>query len=318
MRASLNEIRPERETVIALGTFDGLHLGHRLLLGRARALAKEANLLSAALTFPKPPQSYLGRGKRLILPPELKLEFLEEEVELVVIADFLKLQPLSPEEFVQILKDRMRPKIVVVGEDYRFGRERRGDVKLLQKLGRKLGFRVEALAKLRIDGRPVSSTAVREAIEAGEIRRARKLLGYPPLLRGLVVRGEGRGKELGFPTANLKIDEELVAPEEGVFAAEVRLKGGLKRGLIYIGRRPTFAGEGKSFEVYILDFGRELYGEELEVYLLKRLRGDLKFADPAELQRQIEQDLREAQEFFAMSLGSELELGGVVVEDEES
>ncbi|HID09772.1 MAG TPA: hypothetical protein EYP17_00530, partial [Candidatus Latescibacteria bacterium] len=163
-------------------------------------------------------------------------------------------------------------------------------------------------AKLLIDGRPVSSTAVREAIEAGEVRRARKLLGYPPLLRGPVIRGEGRGKELGFPTANLKVDEELVTPEEGVFAAQVKIEDQLKQGLLYIGLRPTFDGEGRSFEVYILDFKGELYGKELEVYLLKRLRGDLKFADPAELQRQIEQDLREAQEFFATNLGSELEL----------
>jgi riboflavin kinase/FMN adenylyltransferase len=301
MQASLDEAAPERETVVALGTFDGLHLGHRLLLGRARALAKEGDLLSVALTFPKPPRNYLGRGKRLILPPELKIRLLEEEVELVVVADFLKLQPLAPEEFARILKERLWAAVVVVGKDYRFGRDRRGDVDLLRELGQELGFRVEALAKLLIDGRPVSSTAVREAIAAGKVDRARRLLGYPPLLRGPVIRGEGRGKELGFPTANLKIDEELVAPKEGVFAVRVRFKDQLKQGLLYIGRRPTFAGGGKSFEVYILDFKGELYSEELEVHLLKRLRGDLKFDDPHALQRQIEQDVRAAREFLAQS-----------------
>ncbi|MFQ6033515.1 MAG: riboflavin biosynthesis protein RibF, partial [Candidatus Bipolaricaulia bacterium] len=281
-----------------LGTFDGLHLGHRLLLGRARALAKEENLMSVALTFPKPPRNYLGRGKRLILPPELKLRLLEEEVELVVVADFLKLQPLAPQKFAHLLRERLRAAVVVVGEDYRFGQDRQGDVALLRKLGQDLGFRVEALAKLLIDGRPVSSTAVREAIIAGDVERARRLLGYPPLLRGPVVQGEGRGRELGFPTANLKIDEELVAPEEGVFAAGVRLQDELKEGLLYIGRRPTFAGEGRSFEVYILDFSGELYGEELEVHLLKKLRGDLRFNDSQALKCQIERDVRTAQEFF--------------------
>lgn len=303
MRASLDEVTPPGGTAVALGTFDGLHLGHRLLLGRARALAKEEDLLSAALTFPRPPGSYLGRGKRLVLPPELKFEFLEREVELVVVADFPKLQPLAPQEFAQILKDRLRTAVVVVGEDYRFGRGRQGDVALLRKLGQDLGFRVEALAKLQIDGRPVSSTMIREAIVRGEVERARRLLGYPPLLIGSVIRGEGRGRGLGFPTANLKIDEELVAPEEGVFIAAVRLKGEFRQGLLYIGRRPTFAGEGRSFEVYILDFSGELYHEELEVHLLKRLRGDLKFADPEALRRRIERDVRAAREFFAQEAG---------------
>lgn len=299
MRVNLDEAAPLSETAVALGTFDGLHLGHRLLLGRARALAKEEDLLSVALTFPQPPGSYLGRGKRLILPPELKIKLLEEEVELVIVADFLKLQPLAPQEFAHVLKGRLKAVVVIVGEDYRFGRNRRGDVALLSKLGQELGFRVEALTKLLIDGRPVSSTAVREAIAAGEVERARRLLGYPPLLRGPVIPGEGRGRVLGFPTANLRIDDEVVIPGEGVFITSVKLKDELKQGLLYIGRRPTFAGEGKSFEVYILDFAGELYGEELEIYLLKRLRGDLEFAGPEELQRQIERDVREAREFFA-------------------
>jgi riboflavin kinase/FMN adenylyltransferase len=303
MRVSLDEVAPARETVVALGTFDGLHLGHRLLLGRARALAKEKSLISAVLTFPRPPSSYLGRGKRLILPPELKLRLLEEEVGLVVVADFLQLQPLPPEEFAQLLKSRLRAAAVVVGEDYRFGRGRHGDAKLLRRLGEKRGFQVEALTKLAIEGRPVSSTAVREAIETGEIERARVLLGYAPLLVGPVVHGEGRGHQLGSPTANLQIAEELVTPSDGVFAVDVELEEELKPGLLYIGRRPTFDGRERTFEVYILGFARELYGQELRVHLLKKLRGDLEFADPLSLQRQIEQDVQEAQQFFSTAPG---------------
>lgn len=299
MRASLAEVEPARETVVALGTFDGLHLGHRMLLGRARVLARERGLLSAVLTFLKPPGSYLGQGKRLLLPPELKLRLLEEEVDLVVTADFPRLRELEPEEFALMLRDRLRMAWGVVGEDYRFGRGRRGNVALLRQLGEELGFRLEALAKLAIEGRPVSSTAIREALEAGAIERTRVLLGYPPLLLGTVVRGEGRGQALGFPTANLEIPEELVTPPDGVYAVEVRLPDGLRPGLLYIGRRPTFDGKERSYEVYLLDFAGELYGEELEVHLLERLRGDLEFPEPEALQRQIEQDLREARELFS-------------------
>ncbi len=306
MRIALDEATPGQVTVVALGTFDGLHLGHRLLLGRARALAKEEGLTSAALTFPKPPRSYLGGEKRLLLPPELKLRLLEEEVDLVVVADFPKLRWLGPEEFVRLLKARLNPAYVVVGEDYRFGRGREGDVALLRELGKAHGFQVEALARLAISGRVVSSTAVREAIQAGDISGARQLLGYPPLLFGPVVRGEGRGQKLGFPTANLKISEELVTPPDGVYAVEVKLAGGsppgLKEarllGLLYIGRRPTFDGKERSYEVYLLEFAGELYGKELEVHLLERLRGEMAFPDQEALQRQIERDLREAQRFF--------------------
>ncbi|MGQ9477507.1 MAG: riboflavin biosynthesis protein RibF [Candidatus Bipolaricaulia bacterium] len=294
MRIALDEATPGQATVVALGTFDGLHLGHRLLLGRARALAKGEGLKSAALTFPKPPGSY----KKLLLPPELKLRLLEEEVDLVVVADFPKLRWLRPEEFARLLSARLNPAYVVVGEDYRFGRDREGDVALLRELGEVHGFQVEALAKLSISGRVVSSTAVREAIQAGDISWARQLLGYPPLLFGPVVPGEGRGQKLGFPTANLKIPEELVTPPDGVYAVEVKLPGGLKPGLLYIGRRPTFDGKERSYEVYLLDFAGELYGEELEVHLRERLRGDLEFPDQEALKRQIEQDLQEAQRFF--------------------
>jgi riboflavin kinase/FMN adenylyltransferase len=264
-------------------------------------LAGELGLISAALTFPRPPSVYLGQGKPLILPLELRLSLLEEEVDLVVLAHFPRLQLLSPAEFADLLATRLRAAAVVVGEDYRFGRGRAGDVVLLRELGAAHGFQVEALARLAIAGRPVSSTAVREAIQAGKIEEARALLGYPPLLVGPVVRGEGRGHRLGFPTANLRISEELVTPPDGVYAVEARLAaGGFERlpGLLYIGRRLTFDGKERSYEVYLLDFTGELYGRELQLSLLKRLRGDLEFPDPQALRRQIELDLREARQVF--------------------
>lgn len=299
MQVSLDEAVLQSETVIGLGAFDGLHLGHRMLLGRVRALAEKLGIGSAVLTFPQPPRNYLGKGKPLILPPKRKLQLLEKEVGLVIVADFPELQPLAPEQFAGILKHRLKAAAAVIGEDYRFGRGRRGDAARLLQLGRRLGFGVEVLTKLLIDGDPVSSTSVRRAIEAGEIERARRLLGYPPLLQGPVIRGEKRGKRLGFPTANLNPQPELVTPSDGVYAVQVKVEGRLEQGLLYIGRRPTFDGGERSFEVYIMEYKGELYGEKLEIYLLSKMRGDLEFRDPSELQRQIDHDVKAAQQFFA-------------------
>lgn len=307
MRYTLESLELEGATAVALGAFDGLHRGHQLLLARTRELAGEEGLLSAALTFWKPPRNYLGQGKRLLLLPEEKLKLLEQEVELVVIADFPKLRGLTPEEFARLLKERLKARIVVVGADYRFGRDRAGDAVLLRELGRRYGFKVEVVEKLELEGEEVSATAIREAIKAGQVERAARLLGRPPMLMGRVVHGAGRGRRLGFPTANLEVPEELATPEEGIFAVQVELPNGMRRpGVLYIGRRPTFAErenedeDEKSFEVYILDFNDQLYGQELRVYLLKKLREDREFASEAELKEQIEQDVQRTREFFAM------------------
>lgn len=308
MQVSLDEFPPalERgtETALALGTFDGVHLGHQVLLARARALAEERGLQSGVVTFLRPPRSYLaGRAQthRLLLPPEEKLALLEREVDIVVVADFPKLRELTPEEFARLLRERLRARAVVVGEDYRFGRDRAGDVATLRELGGRLGFQVEALPKVKVDGEEVSATAIRSLIELGEVERAGRLLGRPPLLVGRVVRGTGRGRALGYPTANLEVPEELATPREGVFAAiaELPLLKLRRPGVLYIGRRPTFDGRERSFEVHLLDFTGDLYGQQMRVHLARRLRGELEFADPEELRRQIEQDTKEAQRFFA-------------------
>ena len=302
MRCTLESLKlePKQATAIALGAFDGVHRGHQLLLARARELAQGNGLLSAVLTFWKPPRNYLGQGKRLLLPPEEKLKLLEREVELVVIADFPKLRGLAPEEFARLLRERLHARVVIIGADYRFGRDRIGDAALLRKLGHKHGFRAEIVEKLKLDGEEVSATAIREAIKAGEVERAARLLGRPPLLIGRVVHGTGRGRRLGFPTANLEVPEELAAPESGIFTVWVELPDERRPGVLYIGRRPTFAERERSFEVYILDFAGELYGQELRLHLLRKLREDRKFTDEAALREQIARDVQQAREFFAV------------------
>jgi len=291
------------ESVVTIGTFDGIHLGHRALLDLTCKLARRSGLLSIALTFTKPPQNYLGRPKKLLMPPEVRLALLKEHVDRVEVIDFPEVRGLAPEEFASIiLRERLKAKAVVVGEGFRFGHGRSGDVSTMKELGQELGFSVEVVEAVGVEGEVVSSTAIRRALEAGDIERATRLLGGPPRLWGKVVPGSGRGRELGFPTANLAVDPEVLVPAAGVYAAQVRLRGAKLAGALYIGRRPTFEGAELSIEVYILDGeGLQLYGEELEVQLLTRFREDRRFASPEELKAQIRADVQATREFFARS-----------------
>lgn len=306
MRRELDDLSLSQAAAITLGTFDGLHLGHQALLQRTVEIAREGGLDSLVFTFPQPPQNYLGQRKKLILPLEYKIRLLAEQVDRVVIADFNNVKDMSPGEFSRLLKRKLKAAVVVVGANYRFGRGRSGNLQSLIREGMKLDFQVEALPPVEVDGEIVSSTAVRRAVRAGDIDKAIKFLGYPPLLVGVVVQGEGRGRELGFPTANLSIDDNLGTPDQGIFAAQISYKGKAENGVLYTGYRPTFNGKQKSYEVHILNEVEELYGVELEVHLLKKLRGDLEFDNPLSLQRQIERDVREAQQFFATSPSGEL------------
>lgn len=296
-------------TVVTLGTFDGVHRGHQALLERARVLARERGLESTALTFLKPPQNYLGTPKPLLLPPEKKLELLGRFVERVVVLDFPRVREWSPREFVEgVLVRDLHAQVVVIGENFRFGRDRTGDAATLEALGEELGFSVEIIEAVRVDGEGVSSTAVRRALRSGEVERAARLLGRAPQLWGRVVPGSGRGRTLGFPTANLSVDPEVLVPAEGIYAAWALFQSEKRPGALYIGQRPTL-GEGElSVEVHILglDEKASLYHEELEVQLLTRLREDRRFKSLEELRAQIARDIKQTREFFEKRYGLEV------------
>jgi len=289
-------------TAVTIGTFDGIHLGHRALLVRTRELARKRGLRSLVFTFASPPQNYLGHPKRLLMPKEKRLARLREYVDRVVVSDFREIQNLSPREFVlKILKGRLHAVAIVVGENFRFGRGRQGDVRTLKELGGELGIAVEILPPVKVGGQLVSSTAIRRALQSGQIERAIELLGEPPRLWGEVIKGTGQGRALGFPTANLALDPELIIPAEGVYAVRVGVQGDKYAGALYVGYRPTFDGKQLSIEVYILPEGGkefDLYGKELEVELLTRLRGDRRFPTPAELRSQIGSDVEAVRSFF--------------------
>lgn len=292
---TLAECRPQCDTAITLGTFDGFHLGHRALLDRTKQLAQSQGLQALALVFRQPPQNYVGLPKPLILPTPKKFETLEKLVDLVVVVDFPEIGWLEAEAFVErVLAQQLRARAIVIGPDARFGKDRRGDTQLLQKLGARLGFSAAVIPRVVVAGEAVSSSAIREHLSAGRIEQARALLGYPPQLFGQVIRGDGRGHALGYPTANLQIAAGVLLPAAGVYAARVLVQARLKDGALYIGRRATFAQAAPSVEVHLFDTDEQLYGLELAVQLHARLRDDARFASPGALQAQIAEDIKAA------------------------
>lgn len=288
------------KSVVTIGTFDGIHLGHRALLSAAREQASSRILTSVAYTFLKPPQNYLGTPKKLLMPPQTKLQLLRQHVDRVEIAEFLEIQPLSAEEFViNILVKRLCISVMIVGTDFRFGRDRQGNVSSLTELGNRLGFEVDVVLPIKINNEPVSSTAIRNALSSGDVERATRFLGARPRLWGEVIHGEGQATQLGFPTANLALDPDVLIPAPGIYAARVKFEEKSYPTALYIGSRPTFGGEGISIEAHILDEDKiDLYGKSLEVELFQRIRGDRRFLSVEELQKQISADIDAVREYL--------------------
>lgn len=289
---TLREYRPQRRTALTLGTFDGVHRGHRALLERTAAWAQEHSTLSMAFVFTQPPANYLGVPKPLLMPVSKKLQRIAQIVEHVLAVEFPEVGGMTAEEFVEdILVGRLRMAHIVIGPDARFGKGRRGDRALLEQLGADLGFSVEVVPP--IDS--ISATAIRESLLAGRVEEARRMLGYAPTLWGTVVHGDGRGRQLGYPTANLAIEPGVLVPAAGVYAVRVRVTESQRGGVLYIGSRATFEGATPSVEVHLFDTNEELYNFELEVQLLRHLRADQRFDSLDALKAQIARDIVAAQ-----------------------
>jgi riboflavin kinase / FMN adenylyltransferase len=262
---------------VAVGSFDGVHLGHRRVL---RA-ALDAGLRSAVVTFYPHPRTVLGNRVELLTTLERRLELLEEAgVEETLVVEFgLELAEWEPEAFAERLLRPLGAQVVVAGENFRFGRARRGDLGLLSELG--FDARVVPLAE------GVSSTRIRQFLAAGQIEPAARMLGRPPELDGVVVSGDARGGTLGFPTANLRVDPELVVPGYGIYAGQARGH----RAAISIGVNPHYGGSERRIEAFLLDFEGDLYGARLIVELWERLRDERAFASEDELVAQIADDV---------------------------
>ena len=272
----VGELEPKPRAV-ALGTFDGVHLGHRRVLDAALA----AGLTSTVVTFDPHPRVALGYGVELLVALERRLELLAEAgIEETLVVDFdLELAQLPPEAFAERVLRPLGTEVVVAGSNFRFGRGRAGDLGLLERLG----FDVRRVPL--VEG--VSSTRIRDLLRAGEVNRAAKLLGRPSELAGTVVAGDARGGTLGFPTANLRPEPGVLVPGYGIYAGAADGH----RAAISIGTNPHYGGDERRIEAFLLDFAGDLYGKRLTLELWQRLREEQAFGSEAELVAQIDRDV---------------------------
>ena len=289
--------------VLALGNFDGVHLGHRAILKAAIDRARAAGGTAFALTFDPLPAKLLfpQRAPQLILRPADKLELLRlSGIDGVIVVNFtLELSKLEPRDFVRdYLLRRIGAREVVVGHSVSFGHNRAGNAPVMVEFGREFGFDTTVVGPVKVGGTEVSSTKVREVIGAGDMRGAAKLLGRYHFVAGPVVRGRERGRVIGFPTANIECETEQMPPD-GVYATRMILADGAYGSITNIGMRPTFDEKSRSIEAHIFDFKRDLYGEVVRLELIERIRGERKFESPEALRSQIALDLSRAREILA-------------------
>jgi riboflavin kinase/FMN adenylyltransferase len=293
-----------RGSVLAIGNFDGIHLGHQAIIRAAVERAAKTGDVATALTFDPSPRRVLrpeSAPLRLSTNSQRMDWFGTAGLEAAVVLPFtLDLARLSPEEFVeQILVRGLHVRAVLVGENFHFGHKQAGNVALLRELGDRYGFAVEIIPPVALDGEIVSSTAIRREIAAGSVTHAARLLGRPFALTGEIVPGTGTGRRFTFPTLNLKPDQELL-PARGVYVTRTLLEGETKsrRSVTNVGMRPTFNGASLSVETHLLDFSGEVTAKRMEVRFWKRLREEKKFSGPEELRAQIARDIAAARAFF--------------------
>jgi riboflavin kinase/FMN adenylyltransferase len=291
---------------LAIGVFDGVHLGHQAVISTSAGHAKEAGGTAVVVTFDPHPVKVLRPrdAPHLLTATHHKISLIRDlgVAHLLVLHFDHAFAATSPEDFVRQLVEHSRPlREICVGHEWSFGKGRAGNLALLKELGRAHGFNVIGVEAVKVNGEVVSSTAIRKAVEEGNLVKATQMLGREYTILGTVIRGAQLGRQLGFPTANLSAHSEQFPPN-GVYVGEARLSGTLYRGVANLGFRPTVA-EGKPerlLELHLFDLDREIYGEEMEVRFLRYLRPEQKFADVEKLRAQIASDVQQARESFSI------------------
>lgn len=302
-RRELSRVATGRPTAVTIGVFDGVHLGHQHLVSHLLEHARPEGLAAVAVTFNPHPRTVIRPGTAVTY-----LTSLEERVELLqglgldavaVLSFTSELSQLSPEDFLGLLVDELKMTLLVVGPDFALGRGRAGTPDVAREIGRRAGFRVEIAPLLAENDTKIGSSVVRDALDKGDVELVARLLGRPFTLRGPVVAGDKRGRGLGFPTANIGVGLDHALPAYGIYVTRAYIRENSYESCTSIGVRPTFDVELRpTVETFILDFDEEVYGEEIRIDLLHRLRGELRFDSVEQLVEQMHDDIRRTREYF--------------------
>lgn len=294
----------EKQSYLALGSFDGLHLGHISLMNKVKELSEKNNANSIIYTFSNHPLTVVNKEKvpKLIMDNETKIKLLDSiGIDIAVLVKFTEdFMKLEPEIFISMIVKRFNIKGIVVGFNYRFGYKNSGDVNLLENLKEKYNFELHILNPMTEDEELVSSSRIRQLILEGKVDEANKFLLQPFMLKGEVIRGKGIGKTLGYPTANLNYSKEFVTPGVGIYYTNVKLRGNAYRGITSVGHNPTVNGKALTVETFILGFNEDIYGETIELYFIEKTREEIKFPSINELIEKLKEDesLAEGKKIF--------------------
>lgn len=301
----LKNHRIKKPSLLAIGVFDGVHLGHQHLFSNLIKTSKDNNLLSAVLTFKNHPGTILNPDfhAQLVTTTQDKIKLIESTgVDFVVPISFDKeLSQLSAKSFIELLQKHLNMKGLSVGPDFHMGANREADVSKLSILGKEMGFFVNTPSLFEKTKIPVRSSSVRSSLLSGDIELANSILGRKFSLSGEVIKGFQRGKDLGFPTANLSFDGNQIIPKNGIYATQVTLNNNLFNGATSIGTNPTFNNEHKSIETFILDFNRNIYGENIKVEFISKIRDEETFNSTEDLIIQMENDVKKIQQILKIN-----------------
>ena len=297
--------KENQKTVVTIGNFDGIHIGHKKLITTTRKCALEKNLKSIVITFSPHPLEIVKNNMPfyyIFSEEEKNIEMEKENIDFFIKYPFTKdFSNISPEKFVDILIEKLNCKILVVGEDYCFGKDRSGNVDILKQLGEQKGIQVVKISNIVIDGERVSSSIIRECINNRNIKKANLLLNKPYYIFGQVVEGNKLGRTIGFPTANIIPPKNKLLPPDGVYITKTKYNNKLYDSITNIGTNPTVNNTHRTIETYIFDFNQNLYNQNIEVYFYDWIRSVKKFNGINELKEQIAKDINIASSFFRVN-----------------
>ncbi len=301
-----------QKPIITIGSFDGVHLGHQKIINMTKAQASKFHTTCGVVTFSPLPIIYFSPNFTYLITDEKEREKILESMGL----DFLyyfqfdkNFSELEPFDFIKQVKEIINPREIIVGSNHRFGRNQKGDTRLLKTLGKKFNIKINIIKPRTIGNTKISSTAIREALLLGNITLANRMLGYEYSIKGTVCIGAGRGRQLGFPTINIKLktsdaidSSHKLIPLDGVYIVRVEIDNQIVKGVMSIGRRPTFEASPSNgerwLEAHLLDFNKEIYGSDVKVSFLKRIRPIRRFKDPETLIKVIQEDIKKTRQYF--------------------